>query len=135
MSKQLKTVFLYWLPTIVWMGVIFYLSSLPDLKTNLGIWDTILRKGAHGFEFAILLLLAWRAFQQSSLSFRRTIGFAFILSFLYAISDELHQMFVVKRVASPIDVGIDTVGIILMILVIWFFQRRAEVGKIKQKLE
>lgn len=117
------------------MGIIFYLSSIPNLKTNLGIWDLILRKGAHAFEFAILLLLAWRAFRQSALSFKETIGLAFIISFLYAISDEIHQMFIATRVASPIDVGIDTLGIILMVLVIWFFQRKAEVGKIKQRLE
>ncbi len=135
MTKTVKTILLYWIPAIIWMGVIFYLSSLPDLKTNLGIWDTVLRKCAHGFEFAILLLLVWRAFRQSSLSFKGTIGFAFVFSFLYAISDELHQMFVAKRVGSPLDVGIDTLGILLMILVIWMFHRRTEVGKIQQKLE
>jgi len=117
------------------MGVIFYLSSIPDLKTNLGIWDTIFRKIFHGCEFAILLLLAWRAFRESGLKPTSSMGFAFTLSFLYAIFDELHQMFVAKRVASPWDVGIDTAGIILMIIVIWLFQRRAEIGKIKQRLE
>jgi len=135
MNKTAKIILLYWLPTILWMGLIFYLSSIPDLKTNLGTWDTILRKGAHAFEFAILLLLAFRAFRESQLKPMSAIGFAFALSSLYAISDEIHQIFVAKRVGSPLDVGIDILGILLMALIIWIFYRRIEAKKIGQKLE
>ena len=38
-------------------------------------------------------------------------GLAFVLGALYAVSDELHQMFVAGRMGSPLDVGIDTVGV------------------------
>lgn len=45
---------------------------------------------------------------------------AYIISILavliYAVSDEFHQSFVPGRNASPIDVGIDTVGAILGVI-------------------
>lgn len=37
---------------------------------------------------------------------------------IYAISDELHQSFIPGRSPSAIDVGIDTAGVILGILVV-----------------
>ena len=43
---------------IVWAAVIFTFSSIPGLGTGLGSVDTVLRKGAHMAEYAILGLLA-----------------------------------------------------------------------------
>jgi VanZ family protein len=45
-----------WLPVVIWAGFIFYLSSVPNLKTNLK-YDFILRKTAHIAEYFILTLL------------------------------------------------------------------------------
>ncbi len=95
----------HWLPVVVWAGVIFALSSIPSLGTGLGVWDTILRKGAHVTEYAILALLLVRAVG------RETPALA--LGVLYAASDELHQSFVRGRHASPVDVAIDAVGLLL----------------------
>ena len=50
-----------WLPVLVWAAVIFTFSSIPSLSTGLGGWDTVLRKGAHMTEYAILALLLFRA--------------------------------------------------------------------------
>src|SRR6185503_19159517 len=36
-----------WLPVVLWAGLIFGLSSVPDLGTELGTWDLVLRKLAH----------------------------------------------------------------------------------------
>jgi VanZ family protein len=99
-----------WLPVIVWAAVIFTFSSIPSLGTGLGTWDTILRKGAHMTEYAILGLLLLRALGRELPAF--AIGIA------YAISDELHQHFVRGRHASPIDVLIDTVGLAIGIFVV-----------------
>ena len=100
-----------WLPVVVWAAVIFALSSIPHLSTGLGTWDTILRKGAHVTEYAILAVLLVRALE-------REVP-AFVLGVLYAISDEVHQHFVRGRHASPVDVAIDSFG-----LAVGLFARR-----------
>jgi VanZ family protein len=99
-----------WLPVIVWAAVIFTFSSIPSLGTGLGVWDTILRKGAHMTEYAILGLLLLRALGRELP--------ALALGVAYAVSDELHQHFVRGRHASPIDVLIDTVGLAIGIFVV-----------------
>jgi VanZ family protein len=103
-----------WLPVLVWAAVIFTLSAIPDLGTGLGVWDTILRKGAHTLEYAILGALLLRALRREAPAFFIGVG--------YAITDELHQHFVGGRHASPRDVAIDSVGVFLGLLV---FERAA----------
>jgi VanZ family protein len=98
-----------WLPVVVWALLIFALSSIPHLGTGLGTWDTILRKGAHVTEYAILGLLLLRAVGSEAPAFLLGVG--------YAITDEVHQHFVTGRHASPIDVAIDSAGVLLGVLV------------------
>jgi len=98
-----------WLPVIAWAAVIFALSSIPHLGTGLGTWDTILRKGAHVTEYAILGLLLVRALGRELP--------AFLVGVAYAITDEVHQHFVSGRHSSPIDVAIDSTGILIGVLV------------------
>ena len=110
-----------WLPVIVWAAVIFLFSSIPSLGTGLGVWDTILRKGAHLTEYAILGLLLLRAVGRELP--------AFALGIAYAITDEIHQHFVRGRHASPIDVLIDTAGVAIGIfLASRLFQTRPVPG-------
>ena len=97
-----------WLPVLVWAGVIFAFSSVPNLGTGLGGWDLVLRKLAHTAEYAILGALLVRATGRSWLA----LG----LGVLYAASDELHQTFVRGRHGSPFDVAIDVVGLACGIL-------------------
>jgi VanZ family protein len=99
-----------WLPVIAWAAVIFALSSIPHLGTGLGTWDTVLRKGAHVTEYAILGLLLLRAVGRELP--------AFLIGVAYAITDEVHQHFVQGRHASPIDVAIDSAGILLGIVLL-----------------
>ena len=98
-----------WLPVLVWAAVIFTLSSIPSLSTGLGAWDTILRKGAHLTEYAILGGLLYRALGREPLAL--AVGIA------YAATDELHQYFVRGRHASPVDVAIDAVGVAVGMLI------------------
>ena len=98
-----------WLPVVAWAALIFALSSIPHLGTGLGTWDTILRKGAHVTEYAILGFLLVRAIGREAP--------AFVLGVAYAVTDEIHQHFVSGRHSSPIDVAIDSTGVFLGILV------------------
>jgi VanZ family protein len=97
-----------WLPVVAWAAVIFTLSAIPSLSTGLGTWDTILRKGAHVTEYAVLGALLYRALGREPLAL--AVGIA------YAATDELHQYFVRGRHASPVDVAIDAVGVALGML-------------------
>ena len=106
-----------WLPVLAWAALIFALSSIPHLGTGLGTWDTLLRKGAHVTEYAIFGLLLLRAVGRELP--------AFLLGVSYAITDEVHQHFVSGRHASPIDVAIDSVGILIGILFLSRAQRLA----------
>jgi VanZ family protein len=92
-----------WLPVFVWAAVIFTLSAIPSLSTGLGTWDTILRKGAHLTEYAVLGGLLYRALGREAL--------ALVVGIAYAATDELHQYFVRGRHATPVDVAIDAVGV------------------------
>src|SRR4030042_1745839 len=118
MNKFLK----FWLPLILWMGVIFFFSSVPDLKSGLKD-DFILRKIAHIIEYAILAFLFIRALKQEKTGFAKTLIFSIILSLFYALSDEYHQTFVLGRHGSFKDVGIDSIGILLIGLV-WYIKIR-----------
>lgn len=108
-----------WLPVFIWCGFIFYLSGIPGLATPWGIWDLILRKFAHITEYFVLTLLLYRALKGSfKLAYFYLIFWSLSLSFLYAVSDEIHQGFVYTRNASPADVLIDTLGMLVSYLLI-----------------
>ena len=112
-----------WLPAILWAGMIFFISSIPHLKSNLpDIWDLIFRKFAHAGEFAVLAVLIKRGFQESKnekSDFLKT----FLIVFLYAVFDETHQHFVAGRVASALDVIIDSLGALISLIA--FYKQKA----------
>jgi VanZ family protein len=113
---MLRRVLALWVPVVLWASVIFALSSIPSLGTGLGTWDLVLRKLAHAAAFGILALLVLRA--------TRAPGVALLLTFIYAVSDEIHQSFVRGRSGRPLDVLIDTVGAAAAILGVMLIQRR-----------
>ena len=123
-AKAVKALSL-WLPVLVLCSLIFYMSSIPFLKTNLGIWDLILRKMAHMCEFGLLFLLTKRAVSGSGFGWgAKEIAFSAVLfAFLYAVSDEMHQAFTAGRYASTVDVGIDSAGIALAYIVNRIFRK------------
>ena len=95
----------YWAPVVLWAALIFVFSSIPDLGTGLGTWDTVLRKLAHTAEYAILGGLIFRAV--------RSAPAAVLLASAYAVTDEVHQAFVTGRHGSPLDWLVDTAGAVL----------------------
>jgi VanZ family protein len=98
-----------WAPVVLWAGLIFALSSIPDLGTGLGVWDTVLRKLAHVTEYAILGVLIFRASRNSAASL--------LLASAYAVTDELHQTLVTGRHGSPLDWLVDTAGVVVGVAV------------------
>lgn len=98
-----------WAPPLVLMVVIFALSAQPDLSTGLGVWDLIARKIVHMSEYGLLCALWWRALR-TVLTPRTALAAAFAVALAYACTDEFHQRFVHGRHGTPVDVGIDAIG-------------------------
>jgi VanZ family protein len=120
-KKQKVFAVLSFLLTFALMCVIFYLSNqqaqesdelsnsmISEIKSIAGvnIPALIIRKAAHMCEYALLAFLFSNSFYLINLK-KRNIS-ALVCTFLYACSDELHQLFVPGRLGSPVDVLIDT---------------------------
>lgn len=100
-----------WLLVILWMTAIFGFSSIPSLASPLAdVWDIILRKFAHAFEYAVLAVLFVRAFGRRT---ARAYAAAVLCAAMYAVTDEWHQSFVGGREAAAHDVLVDAFGAVI----------------------
>jgi len=121
---KIGKIIFYWLPPILWAGLIFSLSGVPNLNSGLeAFWDVFLRKLAHATEFGIPVLFLFRAFRGYNFSFWKSLIFSFFLAVAFAFSDEFHQLFVIDRQGKLFDVLIDSLGILLInfLIVFWNF--------------
>ncbi len=142
--------FKYWVPVILAMLFIFWMSTetfaarnmsrfiepliralAPSLsrKEIIRVYGAI-RKAAHVTEYLVLGILLFRAFRAGSRErrpWRWAIASLMVVA-LYAAGDELHQVFVIGRTPSLVDVGIDTVGGLLgqCASVVWHYRRRSK---------
>ena len=88
----------------------------------------------HAAEFALFLALAWKATNRRAL-------LSFALTAVYAGTDELHQLFVITRTASALDLAADLLGAAIALVVLefgwrlWRFRRRRILGRIHSKVE
>jgi len=111
--KKINKIFFWWFSVFLWMGVIYYFSAQPNLKSELQpLWDLIFRKIAHMAEFFILAYLFFQAYRSLGVNKGKSLLFALVFSFAYAGFDEWHQTNVAGRVGSMVDVAVDTLGIL-----------------------
>lgn len=103
--------FKYWIPAILFMAIIFWLSSRPSPE-ELKILPIFARlKLVHIVEYGILYFLFWFALvRTSAYSKIEIIILALSFTVLYGLTDEFHQIFVIGRTARLIDVVADGVG-------------------------
>lgn len=142
-----QTLLQNWLPVLVWMAVIFSASSDSESSDHssriigpIARWlypqisqselDTIVhgvRKAAHVTEYAILAALLSRALRRHRRSRSSSPSCApdpaaalqaWGLAALYAVSDEVHQLFVPTRTGQWQDVVIDSSGALLGLVVL-----------------
>jgi len=111
MEKVRRVVF-FWLPVVLWMGLIFFLSSFHKLQASpIGWQDFVIRKTAHFLEFMLLYLLLNRGFKNTSkITVAKRLILVLFLTIFYAASDEYHQTFISGRTGKPFDIGIDFLG-------------------------
>lgn len=136
--------------TVLWMSIIFMFSNqkatLSTENSQSFVRDTIgniyrffdrdansqkvddivnmldvpVRKFAHFTEYFILGVLVYFTLRSFNI---KNYYWMILLCFLYAYSDEIHQLFVLGRSCSIFDVLLDTLGSLFSIL---FFHKKIE---------
>lgn len=129
----------YFIPAIIWMIFIFIMSHtngndssnqsnliaqiiLRFINIDLNTLTFVIRKIAHMCEYAILLLLIYYGLHKT-IKYQYKLLISLIISFLYACSDEFHQIFIPGRSGQFKDVIIDTIGMIIMLSIIYLWQK------------
>ena len=142
---------LVWVVTAAWAGAISELSTgaysgsvtgwlLAQLLLSLHIhltprtFETIhflIRKLAHGSEYAIFGLLLYHSFEPRHPERWDTRGAfgAVVVAGLFSLTDEYHQSFVPGRTASLVDCGIDTAGALLAMVLLYAGRRRKNLSE------
>jgi VanZ family protein len=89
-----------WVPSMLWMIVIFLASGTPSRALpQFGAWDYLVKKGGHMLGYLVLGLLYLRGLDGRE----RRFAEAWTLAVMYALADEFHQSFVPGRHPSLVD--------------------------------
>lgn len=158
-GKQKLKIYISWAAVLLYLAMIFYFSAQDGTSSHkvsfellqyiklliilmpewlqdclAGIYyntEFLLRKAAHFTEYFILSLLFYRAMSVSGVKARKGMLITLVFCFLYAVSDEVHQIFVPGRVFAVTDILIDTLGAALGVAII--YARRIVLAGKKQK--
>ena len=115
------------------MGVIFFFSSQPGEasdETSMGLlallfgqgldvsllWNALARKAAHVLEFGALAVPVYFFFGTFRISRAGQNFLTVLCCALYAVGDELHQLFVEARSGEVSDVLVDSFGALLAVI-------------------
>lgn len=103
--------FKYWVPAALYMAVIFWLSSRPSPEALKLIPIIAHLKLVHIIEYGLLYALVYYAFEMTTdYSPVEIFAASLMLTVLYGLTDELHQIFIVGRTSRLADVLADGVG-------------------------
>ncbi len=122
--------FVPWLPPLLWMTLIFSMSSRSTIPVAPGLSPQLIAAAGHIVVYAILAVLLVRALNGYITSWQRRAALAWVIAVLYGISDEFHQSFVPRRYATVEDVILDAIGAAIGLLIYryatqWLSSRRA----------
>ena len=136
-SRKRIIILISWTASILWMVIIFNLSSqvayesnklskgvtkiivesvvkvVPEMDFDRSKFNHIVRKNAHFFAYLVLGVLVMYAMRRSGRKGIRGIVLILSMCVLYAISDEVHQFFVPGRGPQAKDVFIDSAGAVV----------------------
>ncbi|OUS69962.1 hypothetical protein B1748_29975 [Paenibacillus sp. MY03] len=141
--------FMYGAAVLVWMAVIIGFSNqqasdsnalssglsdaiattirvmLPGLELDAGELNHVVRKLAHGLIYLVLGMLVLGTLTKLGVRGGRGVAITLLVCVLFAVSDELHQLFVSGRSGQASDVIIDSIGASIGILL---FKGAARIG-------
>jgi len=140
MSKNKITIIFSWTAVLLWLVLIFYLSSQPAVQSDglsrkvteiiiekvgtvmpldnetsttvdlVARFNHVVRKCGHFGLYFVLSVLMMNALRVSGIIGFKGYILSLVFCILYAISDEVHQLFVPGRGAQVTDVLIDSFG-------------------------
>jgi VanZ family protein len=110
-----------WGLALLLMMIIFAFSSIPSKEMpDFGVYDLSVKKLGHAMGYAFLALAYLKGLGGRK---RKTFLLAWLMAVFYAMTDEFHQSFVPGRGSTIIDVGIDSVGAGLGLLLFALFAK------------
>ncbi len=139
-----------WVLVVLWMVLIFYLSHqpatesnelstgiteiiietvekiAPDIDFDIGRLNHIIRKNAHFFAYLVLGILVVNGLRSCNVNGYKGFILALLICVLYAISDEIYQLYVPGRGGQVKDVILDSAGALVgigMYVKLKFLQR------------
>ena len=143
-----KKQIIYMLALIIWMAIVFIFSNQPadvSSKASGGITEkvvhaitkdnkkitqtqreqieTIIRKCAHFTLYLIGGILTTNLLSTTKVKDKHIILYAIVFCFVYAITDEVHQLFVPGRSGELRDVIIDTLGATTGTMLFWMLKK------------
>lgn len=160
MKKRRVTQGVWVVLLIIWMGVIFFFSSQTGEESSelsggivsgmihwiwkdydswtvirqeqlLSTLTYLIRKGAHFTEYAILGFLTAGALYSGRHPRKWFFPAAWGAAAVYAMTDELHQMFTDGRSPQMFDVMVDSAGALTGVLILWLLWMSLQKGRKK----
>jgi VanZ family protein len=138
----------YWLPPVLWMAVMFGLSTDVFAAEHTGkvlryvvsavapsvtyeqytLLHHLMRKAAHLTEYALLACLLLRAFRaDTAIAWRwRWAILSWLLTAGYACLDESHQALTQSRTSAASDSALDMCGGFIALTLLWLIRRKQD---------
>ena len=152
----MKKKIILWILVVSWMGLIFYFSSMDATKSTsqsqgliestkivqhhekdlsveekeayIESLDRPVRKVAHGGIYFILGILVFLALDCYNMNSKKLLLISILICFLYACSDEFHQLLINGRSGEIRDIIIDSFGAIIGIMIMYLIRRKKYVN-------
>lgn len=130
-KKLIKIVFWLWL---LFIAIVSTLPNIPTQKIN--IWDQPFRLDylEHFGVFAILLglFVIWKSDEHAHFNVRAELLFLVGL-FVFAIADEIHQIWIPGRSYNPLDLIYNVLGFIAGLYITKFVLQKIAVKEIDKQ--
>lgn len=103
----------------------FFHLSKNNLNDVVNIIHEPIRECAHSFEYFVLAFLSYKNLENWDYQENKTI-IAFLFCLICAMTDEIHQLFIVGRAFQYYDILMDMMGCTLMLLFLQIQSRKLD---------
>ena len=107
--------------------IVNFISKIININ-NINLVTYIVRKSAHVFEYVVLYILF--CINVKELKIKKYTIISIVLTILYSLTDEIHQLFVSGRSGQPQDILIDFIGVVLGYIIYIVYLKYIENEKI-----